>query len=82
MASASLVIDGCAIATVDDRGTEYTRGHIVVESGRITAIGEGSAAGTDRHEVLDGTGALATPGLVNCHHHLYHRPRRPRSSNG
>jgi cytosine/adenosine deaminase-related metal-dependent hydrolase len=71
MPSASLVIDGCSIATVDDRGSEYRRGHIVVESGRITAIGEGPAAGADRDEVVDATGTLATPGLVNCHHHLY-----------
>lgn len=71
MASTSLVITGCAIATVDDQGREYASGHVVVESGRITALGEGPAPATDGHEVIDGTGTLATPGLVNSHHHLY-----------
>ena len=41
----------------------------MVEDGRITAVGEGSSdAAGDR---LDAGGCLATPGLVNCHHHLY-----------
>ena len=64
-----LVIEGCAIATVDAAGTEHADGHIVIEDDRIVAVGEGStdAQGTR----LDGSGCLATPGLVNCHHHLY-----------
>ncbi len=65
----TLVIENCAIATVDAAGTEFASGHIVVEDGRITAVGEGSSdAAGDR---LDAGGCLATPGLVNCHHHLY-----------
>jgi cytosine/adenosine deaminase-related metal-dependent hydrolase len=62
------VIEGCAIATVDVAGTEYRDGHIVIENGRIAAIGEGPGPEGDR---IDGRGRLATPGLVNCHHHLY-----------
>jgi len=63
------VVEGCAIATVDAAGTEHGDGHLVVEDGRITAVGEG-AANTDGARI-DGRGMLATPGLVNCHHHLY-----------
>lgn len=71
------VIEGCAIATVDAAGTEYRDGHLVIEGDRIAAVGEGPAPGgpegpggpeSDR---IDGRGHLATPGLVNCHHHLY-----------
>jgi cytosine/adenosine deaminase-related metal-dependent hydrolase len=65
----TLVIEKCAIATVDAAGTEFASGHIVIDDGRITAVGEGTSdAAGDR---LDGRGCLATPGLVNCHHHLY-----------
>jgi cytosine/adenosine deaminase-related metal-dependent hydrolase len=64
-----LIIEGCAIATMDDAGTEYRTGHIVVTDGVITAVGEGAA--TDSGTVIDGRGCLATPGLVNTHHHLY-----------
>jgi cytosine/adenosine deaminase-related metal-dependent hydrolase len=68
------VIEGCAIATVDRDGTEYRDGHLVIEGDRIVAVGEGPAAdtagGSESHRI-DGRGLLATPGLVNCHHHLY-----------
>src|ERR1019366_8605684 len=40
--------------------------------GRITAVGEGLAADVpDGARRVDGTGGLATPGLINTHHHLY-----------
>jgi cytosine/adenosine deaminase-related metal-dependent hydrolase len=63
-------IDGCAIATVDAAGTEFARGHIVVERGRIAAIGTGPGP-QEAARRINGEGCLATPGLVNCHHHLY-----------
>ena len=65
------VIEGCAIATVDASGTEYRDGHIVIEGDRIVAVGEGPAPDHTRATQIDGRGHLATPGLVNCHHHLY-----------
>ena len=68
------VIEGCAIATVDASGTEYRDGHLVIEGERIVAVGEESApdvvAGPEARRI-DCRGHLATPGLVNCHHHLY-----------
>ena len=67
-----LVIEGCAIATVDDVRTEHRDGHIVVRHGFIDEVGAGPAPAAEGEEVrIDGRGLLATPGLVNCHHHLY-----------
>ena len=73
------IIEGCAIATVDADGTEYRDGHLVIDGERLVAVGEGPAPdsisrdGADGAEArrIDGAGHLATPGLVNCHHHLY-----------
>ncbi len=66
------VIDGCAVATVDADRNEYAQGHVVVTDGLIAAVGEGPApAGPPDTRHIDGSGCLATPGLVNCHHHLY-----------
>jgi cytosine/adenosine deaminase-related metal-dependent hydrolase len=80
------VIAGAHVATVDARGTEHPSGHVVVDDGRIVAVGAGSAPGwayrglapdgtalssPPRLESIDGTGHLLTPGLVNTHHHLY-----------
>ncbi|GAA4662501.1 MULTISPECIES: 8-oxoguanine deaminase [Amycolatopsis] len=62
------VLRNAAIATVDAQGTEYRSGHVVVEDDRIVAVGEGPGEGD---VVVDATGCLITPGLVNTHHHLY-----------
>jgi cytosine/adenosine deaminase-related metal-dependent hydrolase len=70
--TARTVIEGCAIATVDAAGAEHRDGHLVIEGDRIVAVGEGPApeqASAVRR--IDACGTLATPGLVNCHHHLY-----------
>ncbi len=68
-----VVIEGCAISTVDAAGTEHDSGHVVIEDNLIVAVGAGPAP--EKHargaRRVDGRGCLATPGLVNCHHHLY-----------
>ncbi|MFG2039374.1 8-oxoguanine deaminase [Dactylosporangium sp. NPDC048998] len=66
-----IVIEGCAIATVDADGTEHADGHIVVSGDRIAAVGAGPYRGDESVTRVDGRGCLATPGLVNTHHHLY-----------
>lgn len=70
-----IVVENCAIATADGEGSEHASGYLVVEGERIAAVGPGpapadlpEAAGARR---LDAGGCLATPGLVNCHHHLF-----------
>ncbi|HEX4727079.1 MAG TPA: 8-oxoguanine deaminase, partial [Jatrophihabitans sp.] len=67
---AGLIIEGCALATVDQAGTEYPIGHVVIADGRITAVGAGPAPAMDDARRIDGSGCLLTPGLVNAHHHL------------
>jgi cytosine/adenosine deaminase-related metal-dependent hydrolase len=54
-----------AVATV--AGAVHRDGHVVVEGNRITAVGPGPAP-VDGPELR---GGLITPGLINCHHHLY-----------
>ena len=66
------VLAGCAIATVDDAGTEHTSGYVVIADGRIAAVGAGDVPATyAQARQIDGAGLLVTPGLVNTHHHLY-----------
>ncbi|MFC4059803.1 8-oxoguanine deaminase [Planomonospora corallina] len=52
-------------------GEEIPRGHIRIDGDRITSLGPGPAPAAEGAERIDGTGCLATPGLVNTHHHLY-----------
>jgi cytosine/adenosine deaminase-related metal-dependent hydrolase len=67
-----MILEGCAVATV--AGEVHRDGHVVIEGNRITAVGAGPARGAG--ERLDARGRLATPGLVNCHHHLYQHATR------
>ncbi len=52
----TLILEGCAIATVDGAGTEYRDGHIVIENDRITAVGEGPGG---EHRLAGGPAALS-----------------------
>jgi cytosine/adenosine deaminase-related metal-dependent hydrolase len=75
--SGTTVIEGCAIATVDDARREFEDGHLVLEGGRIATVGPGAAPrGGDAVRRIDGSGLLATPAFVNCHHHLYQSATR------
>ncbi len=65
------VITGCAVATMDAAATEYDSGHIVVEGNLIAEVSAAETGHSRGETVIDGRGCLATPGLVNCHHHLY-----------
>ena len=71
MAPERTILDGCTVVTMDGDRTEHAVGHVVVE----TAGSPPSAPGARRRTLggarIDATGCLATPGLVNTHHHLY-----------
>ena len=68
----TVVIEDCAVATVDAAGTEHTAGTSSIDGdtdrrGRRRPRRPAAPSATG----IDGTGCLATPGLVNTHHHLY-----------
>lgn len=72
-AAQRIVIENCAIATVDADDTEYASGYVVVSGNRIEALGAGKAPEGLENVVrrIDASGHLVTPGLVNTHHHFY-----------
>jgi 5-methylthioadenosine/S-adenosylhomocysteine deaminase len=69
---ADLLITGGTVLTVDDAGTVVPDGVVAVRDGVIVAVGPAAEVGAQFSpaEVLDATGCLVMPGLVNTHAHL------------
>ena len=68
--TATLLRGAAAILTMDDTRRELAGEDILISGGVIAAIGPALPA-PDGAEVVDVSGCLVTPGLVNTHHHLY-----------
>ncbi|MDP4096611.1 amidohydrolase [Paenibacillus sp. P96] len=54
---------------VNGADKSVVHGYMIVENSRITYIGEELPTGEEATEVVDGTGLLFLPGLVNTHGH-------------
>lgn len=66
-----IVIYGATVLTVDDDNRLLTDGTVVVEDGHIAAVrpSEPRDVDADADRVVDGSGKLVMPGLVNLHSH-------------
>jgi cytosine/adenosine deaminase-related metal-dependent hydrolase len=68
----TFVLNRCIVVTVNAQRDEYAAGHVITDGRRITAVGPGPApADLPGARYIDAAGCLATPGLINTHHHLY-----------
>jgi cytosine/adenosine deaminase-related metal-dependent hydrolase len=68
--SAVLLRGADTVVTMDAGRRELSDHDVLIEGGVIAAIGTGLKVRPDA-EVIDVSGCLVTPGLVNTHHHLY-----------
>jgi cytosine/adenosine deaminase-related metal-dependent hydrolase len=66
---ARTLIKAATIVTMDDKLGDFATGDILVENDRIAALG--AALAVDGAEVVDGTGRIVIPGLVNAHMHTW-----------
>ncbi len=66
-----LVTDAAHIWTGDASGREIPGGSIMCEDGVITHVGKAGDDWPEPDRVLDASGCLVIPGLINVHHHLY-----------
>ncbi len=76
---ATLLIENAeVVATQDDARREIERGAVFVRDRRIERVDTSAAlrawlaqSGTEPERVIDASGCVILPGLVNCHHHLF-----------
>jgi 8-oxoguanine deaminase len=67
----TLLIKNAYIVTMDDHQTEFSDGGLFIENGIIQKVGATRDLPPTADEVLDLTGYVLLPGLVNTHHHFY-----------
>jgi 8-oxoguanine deaminase len=67
----TLLITHAYILTMDDRQREIPDGGLFVRDGFLEQVGHTSELPSTANEVLDLTGHLVLPGLINTHHHFY-----------
>lgn len=66
-----LVKNAEVLVTMDAGRREIARGGLYIEDNRIVAVGTSDMLPSTADEVLDLTGHVVIPGLVNTHHHMY-----------
>ncbi|MEE1736900.1 amidohydrolase family protein [Streptomyces sp. BE147] len=66
------LVTGGHVITMDDEYGELPEGGVLIENGRITAIGRGADdfTGVDA-EVIDAQGGFILPGMVDSHRHTW-----------
>jgi cytosine/adenosine deaminase-related metal-dependent hydrolase len=67
----TLLIKHAYLATMDDRQSEIRDGGLFIRDGFIEQVGPTAELPQTADEVLDLSGHIVLPGLVNTHHHFY-----------
>lgn len=64
-----LIRNADMVVTMDAARREIPAGDILIESGKIKAVGQGLSC--EGAEVVEARGCVITPGFINTHHHLF-----------
>ncbi len=67
--SQRILFKGGTVVTMDPKVPNLVTGDVLVEGGRIVAVGPQLAV--DDAEVIDASGHIVMPGLIDAHHHAW-----------
>lgn len=71
MAKTLLIKHARVLVTMDDERREIADGAIFIRGNAIAEVGPSVDLPETADEVIDATGHIVTPGLINTHHHMY-----------
>ncbi|MYN04943.1 8-oxoguanine deaminase [Pseudoduganella sp. DS3] len=71
MTKTLLIKNARVVVTMDEERREIDNGAIFVRGNVIEQVGPGADLPQAADEVIDATGHVVIPGLVNTHHHMY-----------
>ena len=66
-----LVRNAALLVTMDDQRRELTGGGLFIRDGFIEKVGRSEELPNEADELLDLSGHILLPGLINTHHHFY-----------
>src|SRR6202453_809213 len=66
-----VLIQGGYVVTVDDTVGDLEGGDVLVQDGKIAAVGRGLSTSSPDVEAVDANERLAVPGLVDTHRHVW-----------
>ena len=66
-----LIKNASYIYTFDDSLTKIENGYIFIKDNEIIEIGRGNPDNIIADQIIDATGKVVLPGLINVHHHFY-----------
>ncbi len=69
--STLLIRHATLLVTMDDERREIADGGLFARDGVIEAVGASDTLPREADEVIDASGQVVIPGLVNTHHHMY-----------
>lgn len=80
--SGATVIRGATV--LNGAGARFENASVVIENGKITAVGGADLAAPDGATIVDGKGKWVTPGIIDIHSHLgdYPSPSTESTSDG
>lgn len=67
----TLLVKNAHVVTMNDRKMEFPSGGLFARGGLIEHVGPTGALPDSADEVLDLSGHIVLPGLINTHHHFY-----------
>jgi len=66
----STAITNATVVTGDEAGTVLFGGAVIIEGGRIVAMGQSDALDLSGSDVVDASGGILHPALINAHSHF------------